>query len=40
MFKLVAPQWMVMPLDIDDKAAADSIRMALGQFFDENQTFT
>ena len=31
---------MIIPLDLDDKASADSIWMALGQFFDENQTFT
>src|SRR5712691_2469181 len=27
---------MIMSLDLDDKAPADSIRMALGQLFDEN----
>ena len=35
----VAHRWMIMHLDLDDKESADSIRMALGEFMNENQTF-
>jgi len=35
-FIFVARRRIIVPLDLDDKESADSIRMALGQFFDDN----